>query len=216
MAAATAGVQLALSNLTPGPVLDSEWRWPLGLAVGGGAFAACRYGAGHDRTSAGEDADGASGHEPQMTSPREAGVGVCAALPVTAKAAAGVRRGVPTPVLGLALLAVSLVLAIQACAASKPRVALTVVNGSDYLAKVEVTGDKGHGWLGIVTVRPRSEASVTEVLDQGATWRFRFTYSSHSELLTLPRTELEASGWRVDVPAAFGQQLRAMGVAPVP
>jgi hypothetical protein len=81
-----------------------------------------------------------------MTSPDEAGVGV--ASPVRAKAAGGVGLGLPAPVLGLVLLVVSVVVAIQACASATPRVALTVVNGSDYLAKVEVTADKGHGWLG--------------------------------------------------------------------
>jgi hypothetical protein len=43
MAATTAGVQVALSDLTPGPILDWAWRWPVGLAAGSGAFVACRY-----------------------------------------------------------------------------------------------------------------------------------------------------------------------------
>jgi hypothetical protein len=53
------------------------------------------------------------------------------------------------------------------------------------------------------------------VIDQGEQWVFRFTYGGvDGGELVVPRTELEASGWKVTVPQQFAERMRAAGVGP--
>ncbi len=49
---------------------------------------------------------------------------------------------------------------------------------------------------------------MSEVIDQGDVWVFRFDSQGESGgELRLSRTELEAAGWRVSIPAEVGARL---------
>ncbi len=91
-----------------------------------------------------------------------------------------------------------------------------IVNETDYSAKVEVRGESG-GWFGLTTVSEQETLEVGEVIDQGSSWTFRFSYGSHHPVaLTMSKKELIDAGWRVEVPEEFEENLRAEGVPPPP
>lgn len=89
-----------------------------------------------------------------------------------------------------------------------------LVNRTDYPANVGLRDETG-GSLGLATVPAESTREIREVIDQGTTWTFRFSYGGHEPLeVTLTKRELIAADWRVEVPLEFEQQLRQKGVIP--
>lgn len=91
-----------------------------------------------------------------------------------------------------------------------------IVNDTEYTANVDVRGESG-GWLELTTVEAEDTNEVRSVIDQGSSWRFRFTYGSHDPReLKMSKEELIDSDWRVEVPIEFEQELRAEGVLPPP
>lgn len=91
---------------------------------------------------------------------------------------------------------------------------LTVVNPTVYKLNVDLEGD-GRGRLGLGTVRREQSWTFEQVIDQGATWVFRFSYGGvPGGELTMTRARLEAEGWQITVPADVGERLRLVGLRP--
>jgi hypothetical protein len=93
---------------------------------------------------------------------------------------------------------------------------IVLSNPTAYTATVNVTDGTDGGALSLATIPAGSEVTVRDVLDQGATWSFRFAYAGHEEAVQLSRTQLERSGWQVVVPETFETVLRDRGVVPPP
>ena len=93
--------------------------------------------------------------------------------------------------------------------------AITVVNPHQWDAEADVTGAGRDGWFGMGSVERTDSHTFEQVIDQGEQWVFRFTYGGvDGGELVVPRTELEASGWKVTVPEQFAERMRAAGVGP--
>ena len=119
-------------------------------------------------------------------------------------------------VLGLATaVALTLVVDLGGGPATVPRI--TFENPTAYALDIEVSPGTGTGWASAGSVRQQATAVVEDVLDQGDVWLFRF--DSQGETggeLRLTRSELEAAGWRVAIPADVGKRLADAGAPPTP
>lgn len=94
---------------------------------------------------------------------------------------------------------------------------ITFENPTAYALDIEVSSGAAGGWTSAGSVRQKSTAEVSEVIDQGDVWVFRFdSQGASGGELRLSRTELEASGWRVSVPPEVGARLTAAGAPPTP
>lgn len=94
---------------------------------------------------------------------------------------------------------------------------ITFENPTAYAIDIEVRPGGGGGWTSAGSVRQNSTAVVSEVIDQGDVWEFRFDSQGQSGgELRLSRTELEAAGWRVSIPAEVGARLARAGAPPNP
>jgi hypothetical protein len=94
---------------------------------------------------------------------------------------------------------------------------ITFENPTLYALDIEVSAGGAGGWTSAGSVRQKSTAEVTEVIDQGDVWVFRFdSQGARGGELRLSRTELEAAGWRVSIPAEVGTRLAAAGAPPTP
>ena len=94
---------------------------------------------------------------------------------------------------------------------------ITFENPTVYALEIEVGSGAGGGWASAGSVRQKSTTDVSEVIDQGDVWVFRFDSQGKSGgELRLSRTELEASGWRVSIPDEVGSRLAAAGAPPNP
>jgi hypothetical protein len=92
-----------------------------------------------------------------------------------------------------------------------------IVNRSPYELLVDVRGAADQGWLRLGYVDQDASTAVDEVLDQGSRWTFRFRAQGRDGgQLTVSRTALERSDWRLDVPDAVEARLRAAGAPPSP
>ena len=90
-------------------------------------------------------------------------------------------------------------------------------NPTPYALDIEVSSGPGEGWTSAGSVRQKSTGEVTEVIDQGDVWLFRFdSQGASGGELRLSRAELEASGWRVAIPGEVGDRLAASGAPPTP
>ena len=89
---------------------------------------------------------------------------------------------------------------------------VVLVNETDYSANVEVRGEN-EGWLALGTLSPQEAREVTQVIDQGSSWTFRFSYGGHDPVeLMLTKSELIDADWRVEVPDELEDNLQAEGV----
>lgn len=99
--------------------------------------------------------------------------------------------------------------------ATVPR--LTFENPTVYALDIEVSSGPGEGWTSAGSIRQQSTADVREVIDQGDVWLFRFDSQGESGgELRLTRSDLEAAGWRVAIPAEVGTRLADAGAPPTP
>lgn len=115
--------------------------------------------------------------------------------------------------LGLGLIA----LAFVNCGGSPYVSEIVVANPTGYPLSVEVTGQADSAWLLLGTAQPGRDHRFQEVLDQGEVWVFRFGYGGRmAGELTVPRSELEESGWRVEVPLTVESTLLEEGAPPPP
>ena len=94
---------------------------------------------------------------------------------------------------------------------------LTFENPTLYAIEVEVSPGTGTGWTSAGSVRQKSAADVNEVTDQGDVWQFRFrSQGKIGGEVRLTRSELEAAGWRIVIPAEVGSRLVEAGAPPTP
>lgn len=94
---------------------------------------------------------------------------------------------------------------------------ITFENPTVYALDIEASSGAAGGWTSAGSVRQRSTAEVSEVIDQGDVWVFRFdSQGASGGELRLSRSELEAAGWRVSIPAEVGARLAAAGAPPTP
>ncbi len=94
---------------------------------------------------------------------------------------------------------------------------LSMVNGTEYSANVEVTDEERDGWLALNHSEPQSTTVVEDVIDQGEVWIFRFDYLGMNRVeVEVSSRELAQSDWSIEVPQSFEQGLRDMGVPPPP
>ena len=92
---------------------------------------------------------------------------------------------------------------------------VTVVNPHQWDVGVDVTGAERDGWLGLGTVDRTASHGFAQVINQGQQWVFRFSYAGvDGGELVVPRSELEASGWKVTVPEQFAERMRVASVGP--
>ena len=94
---------------------------------------------------------------------------------------------------------------------------VTVVNASPYATTVEDTGATRDGWTTVTIADPRATTTAEQVIDQGATWTFRFSaQGQNGGEVTLTRNQLERTGWQVRIPVDVQQQLEKLGSQPTP
>ena len=138
-------------------------------------------------------------------------------LPVTALRPTKPRVSGQTIVFGAVATVLFIVLiAAVAYALRSPTFAdqVNVVNDTEYSVNVDVVGEKGRIGLGAV---PAGETMIlSDVLDQGSTWTFEFSYSDVADAGTLEvtRDDLEANDWTVEIPDSVAQRLEREGIAP--
>ena len=119
-------------------------------------------------------------------------------------------------VVGLAA-AIGLTSVIELSSGPKTVSRITFENPTAYALDIEVSPGTGRGWTSAGSVRQKSTAEVNEVIDQGDVWLFRFdSQGATGGELRLSRTELEASGWRITIPAEVGNRLAGAGAPPTP
>lgn len=106
---------------------------------------------------------------------------------------------------------------VAACASPSYVERITLVNGGDFPAEVQVRGGEASGWLTLGRAEDNAETEFREVIDQGETWIFRFDYlGEHQEEVTMTRSDLEGSEWTVSIPDDFASSLRQKGFSPPP
>lgn len=107
------------------------------------------------------------------------------------------------------LLAAALAVAAVSCGDATFVEKVTIVNPYEYDVHVAV-GDGDSGWLNLGRVERESEQVTEQLLDMGERWVFRFRFRDGDEArIELPRSDLSSAGWRLEVPRAFTERLRA-------
>jgi hypothetical protein len=97
------------------------------------------------------------------------------------------------------------------------RVALTIVNDTDYELTISTTDAGDDSWLPVMVIDPRQEQAKDGVIDPGAEWLFRFAgQGQDGGEIAVSRDELEASGWRFVVPNDVIDRLEQAGATPPP
>ena len=94
---------------------------------------------------------------------------------------------------------------------------VSIVNPSEYDVHVEVSGGGEEGWMSITTATKRSTTAAQAVIDQGATWVFRFsTQGRAGGEVRISRADLRRDGWTVRVPDTVVDGFRRQGVPASP
>jgi hypothetical protein len=94
---------------------------------------------------------------------------------------------------------------------------VSLENRSDYAMEVEVTGARRDGWLRLGTAERGSTTIVSDVVDQGDEWIFRFgSQGLDGGETRVGRAELVRDGWRVTIPDSIAAHLAAQGAPPTP
>jgi hypothetical protein len=100
------------------------------------------------------------------------------------------------------LLVVSLTLAVPG------RETLTFDNRTGVAVRVTASDDGRNGWLPVGTLDARSRDRISEVIDQGDVWRFRYEVGPDQVAeVRRTRAQLEADDWRVVIPAGTADSL---------
>src|SRR5690606_25165261 len=92
---------------------------------------------------------------------------------------------------------------------------VTVANTTGYGVQVDVRGSEDGGRLLLGWVPGVGERSTRLVLHQGDEWRFTFRYAgTEAGELLVTEDDLEAAGWRIEVPDDVADRLSAAGLEP--
>jgi hypothetical protein len=93
---------------------------------------------------------------------------------------------------------------------------LTITNPSVYALGVEVAG-ADTGWADLTTVDRESTATVSQVFDEGTTWRLRFSGQGRDAgTITMSEDDLQRQNWTITVPTDITDHLVAAGTAESP
>ncbi|MGH8983357.1 MAG: hypothetical protein ACRDY6_05715 [Acidimicrobiia bacterium] len=93
---------------------------------------------------------------------------------------------------------------------------VTIVNDTAFDVNVDVAGSDGRV-LGLEYVTAGETTVVRDVIDQGGTWEFRFSYGgTDAGTLLRNRSALERSNWTVEVPQEVEDRLETAGYTPPP
>jgi hypothetical protein len=94
---------------------------------------------------------------------------------------------------------------------------VTFENTGPYAMNIDVSGAARNSWLGLGTVGQRSSVTIQHVIDQHATWVFRFSsQGADAGTIEVNRNDLAASDWHVTIPVSVADGLQARGVPPTP
>ena len=91
---------------------------------------------------------------------------------------------------------------------------LTISDPHPWQVQVRIAGDPVDGWTPIGSVDRQTEATFLQVPDQGDRWTVEAGYAGVATRFVVSRAELEANGWRIEVPGDIATQLTAEGVEP--
>ncbi|MEA2704417.1 MAG: hypothetical protein QOD63_2362 [Actinomycetota bacterium] len=92
---------------------------------------------------------------------------------------------------------------------------VTIVNPTPYQLNVALGAVGSSGSLDLGTAGRDTEMVVEQVFDPGSRWVLRFSYAGTSAgEVDVSRSELADAKWRVEIPPAVGDRLRATGLAP--
>lgn len=92
---------------------------------------------------------------------------------------------------------------------------IVIVNSTDYNVVVDVTGADDDAWLGLGIAHRNTETAKEQVIDQGETWIFRFSYAGEDlGEERISRSDLVRNKWRYQIPERVGQTLKEKGYAP--
>ena len=92
---------------------------------------------------------------------------------------------------------------------------VVLVNPTDYQVLVDVKGAADSSWQGLGIAKRQSETLVQEVIDQGDTWIFRFSYVGEAAGEDrISRSSLMRERWRYQIPERIGELLKEKGYAP--
>jgi hypothetical protein len=93
---------------------------------------------------------------------------------------------------------------------------VTIVNDTAFPVNVDVAGADGRK-LALKYVSAGETAVVRDVIDQGDTWEFQFTYGgTDAGTLRRDRARLERDDWTVEVPQEVADRLETAGHTPPP
>jgi hypothetical protein len=85
-----------------------------------------------------------------------------------------------------------------------------IVNESDYPVLVEVSDGTTQSEMEVITAAAGTTTVAQEVIDQGDTWAFRFSYLGEvGARPTLDRVQLERDHWRVTIPRTVNDAMAA-------
>jgi hypothetical protein len=92
---------------------------------------------------------------------------------------------------------------------------IVLVNPTDYNLLVDVRSADESSWLELGIANRKGETIRHEVIDQGETWVFRFSYVDE-ELPEerISRSSLVRNRWRYEIPERYDQILKDKGYAP--
>jgi hypothetical protein len=92
---------------------------------------------------------------------------------------------------------------------------VTVVNNASVPLDVDVRADPGGPALILDSVPAGASTTTLDVIDQGSTWIFRFSYGGiDGGTVTRSRAELAANGWRLVVPPEVGERIQSRSFLP--
>lgn len=92
---------------------------------------------------------------------------------------------------------------------------ITFENPTDYDLYVEVTDAEREGWLAVGTAHKGRTTTVEDTVDQGEAWIFRFaSQGEQGGELRISRSQLQRDDWKVHIPVAIAETLRANALRP--
>jgi hypothetical protein len=116
----------------------------------------------------------------------------------------------------VAISVVSLALMLVAREAPVHERSLTITNPSVYALDVDVAGTDT-GWVSVATVDRESTTTVSQVFDQGDTWRVRFSGQARDAgTITMSQSDLQRQNWTITVPTDITDHLAATGTIASP
>lgn len=92
---------------------------------------------------------------------------------------------------------------------------VVLVNPTQYDLLVDVRSADEASWLGLGIAHRTAETAAQQVIDQGETWVFRFSYAGEEfGEERISRSNLVQNRWRYEIPERYGQILKDKGYAP--